>query len=265
MKKLYTILILLCSSVIFCHCHHADEPNKSEVSVSGITETGSSGPYNFIGNIDFSDWDPSSYSHLTINKNYWIDIAPTDTLSIGSSLRIHNLLSTSMSIQIQISSKFTCTANNISLSTSETKALGVGLDSVAIGTDTVANGTITIIFSSSEQLNYAIHWNKPKQGHGGVVHVASPTINCLYPAYPNPAEGSITIAYSINTAGLVQMFVLNDKLQTIDTIINSYQVAGSHAYTWLTTTQQRAKYSSGIYRICLQAGSYKCSGDILLQ
>ena len=67
--------------------------------------------------------------------------------------------------------------------------------------------------------------------------------------YPNPFNPATTINYSVKEPGYIKMnaYDINGKL--IDTIIDSYQVSGSHSVVW-----SPVNLSSGVYYINLTQG-----------
>ena len=266
MIRIMIIVGLCITCFIFYQCKHTTEPIQQNVSVSGITETGTQGPMDFVGALDLNDWDPASYEHLTIKQNYWVDKAVTDTISISGGiavpLKIHNLSQTILKAIIAVSVPFQCSNDSVSIQGGQTETLSLTVDTNLVGNDTLIVRQITITVFN-EQLHYVVGWAKPRNS-GGIVVVEIARKDCLYPAYPNPANGYFAFSYSISTDRTVCLYVLNDKLVPVDTLENSYKKAGTHIYYWLTTTEQQAKFQAGYYRVVLQTDAYSRSGDILL-
>jgi hypothetical protein len=269
MGKLSATFVCLSISLLFIYCDQRTDPGQSQtLRVIGITETGPDGPDDFIGTIDQHDWDIASYKYLTLTDRYWI--YPTiDTFFISSSqtIKLHNLSQFPLSAVFSVSLPFTSSSDSIFLSPLETASVYFNIDSNAIGQSTSVFGELNITISASERYKYFLIWTKPfQQGtSGGVSSPARIPITSLYPAYPNPADGSVRIVYSINAVQNVRLYVLDDKLHVVDTLVHGYQNAGMYAYTWLATTEELAKFSSGMYRIEMQTDSYYSSGDVLLQ
>lgn len=268
MRKIILTAILCLICLIFFQCKQTTEPVQQNDSVTGITETGSESPADFIGTLDLHDWDPSSYQHLTITKNYWIDKATTDTISISGDnvtpLKIHNLSQTTLEVAITVSLPFHCSIDSISIAGGQTGILNLTIDTNSVGTDTIIIQSIHLAFSNNDQLQYVVGWAKPRYTGGGVVVIGIPLKNRLYPAYPNPASGPIAFSYSLSSDQTVFLYVLNDKLEPVDTLDHSFKKAGLYLYNWRTTIEGQSKFQAGYYRVVLKTDAYSRSGDILI-
>ena len=268
MRKTILAAILCVTCIILNQCQNTTEPVQQGNSITGITETGAEGPGDFIGTLDLHDWDPSSYKHLTVAKNYWIDKATTDTISIPGDtvtpLKIHNLSQSTLEVTVTVSLPFHCSIDSISIAGGQTGILNLTIDTNSVGTDTLVIQPIHLSFSNNDQLQYVVGWAKPRSTGGGVVEVGIPLKNCLYPAYPNPASGVISFSYSLGSDQTVFLTVLNDKLELVDTLDHSFKKAGVYIYNWLTTVEEQSKFQAGYYRVALKTDAYSRSGDILL-
>jgi hypothetical protein len=99
-----------------------------------------------------------------------------------------------------------------------------------------------------EQMNYSFY---------GQVPVVT-QINAIY---PNPFNPETTIAYQLAEAGKVRLEVFNIKGQKVDVLLNEYQEAGEHVFTW-----DASGMNSGIYFIRMNNGGYqKTSKAVLLK
>ena len=266
-EKILSILLLFVCLASF-QCKQTSEPEGKKDLSSDITETSAEGPYSFIGTIDLNDWDPSSYGHLIINQDYWIDRASTDTICVSSSssnsIRVHNLSQSSLPVKATIPLPFTCSIDSINLNYKQTATVNLSIDTNLVDQDTLIIRTFSLAVRNGNQIGFIVRWMKPKT-NGGIVVEKVNSKDCLFPAYPNPADGSISINYSVMKDQMVLLYVLNSELQPIDTLVNDFNKAGSHHYTWLPTSQERSKLTSGIYRIVYKTDSYSRFGDILLQ
>jgi len=266
MRRFLVAIILCCSAFIFYHCRHTAEPLQQYDGISGISETGPTGPDDFTGTLDLNDWDPVSYAHLTIRQNFWINKALTDTLSIyGGSvvpLKFHNLSQDVLRLVITVPPPFRCSSDSISIQSGQTQTLNLTADTTAVGNDTLIGRSMTLSVMNNEQLHYTLCWIKPRPPGGGVVVSLLPWKDCLYPAYPNPANGYFSLSFSISTDRFVLFYILNDKFEPVDTLACEYKKAGTYQYNALTTPDQKARLQAGYYRVVLQTDAYSRYGDI---
>jgi len=74
------IALFLCIS----GCDKSVDTTNQELDLSRITATGTHGPGDFIGNIDPSDWAPSSYNAVVFGRSFWMQRnSSSDTLLFG--------------------------------------------------------------------------------------------------------------------------------------------------------------------------------------
>ena len=69
--------------------------------------------------------------------------------------------------------------------------------------------------------------------------------------YPNPFNPQTTIEYSLAQGGPVKLMVYNLLGETVAVLVNEFQSAGTHRYSW----KPAATIPSGIYLYRLEAGS----------
>ncbi len=67
--------------------------------------------------------------------------------------------------------------------------------------------------------------------------------------YPNPFNPATTINYSVKESGYIKMNAYDISGKLVDTIIDSYQVSGSHSVVW-----SPVNLSSGMYYVNLTQG-----------
>ncbi len=74
--------------------------------------------------------------------------------------------------------------------------------------------------------------------------------------YPNPFNPETVIRYSLRASEPVKLTVLNTLGQQVRTLVDDYQVAGTHTVTWDGRSSEGTSVASGIYFYRLQAGDY---------
>lgn len=80
---------------------------------------------------------------------------------------------------------------------------------------------------------------------GGAVMPAGPTLE----AFPNPANPSVSIHYSLPSDGPVQIEMIDVNGRAMATVVNGRQAAGTHTVAW-----NSGNFSSGVYFCRLRAG-----------
>jgi len=78
--------------------------------------------------------------------------------------------------------------------------------------------------------------------------------------YPNPFNLTTTIAFTLSKSDKISIKIYNLTGQEIETLINSYQIAGAHEIKW-----QPAGIPSGIYFYRLQTGAFSAAKKLILQ
>ncbi len=81
----------------------------------------------------------------------------------------------------------------------------------------------------------------------------------LSPAYPNPFNPATTISYSMPETGSVMIAVYDIMGRQIETLVNGTVSSGNHTLTW-----NGAEFSSGIYYVKMNAGTYSHTQKLLL-
>ncbi len=87
----------------------------------------------------------------------------------------------------------------------------------------------------------------------------------LYPALPNPTNGSISFSFGLASAGHVRMEILSRGCIHKRTLADRDFVAGLHVLSWDFTDDQGQPLSPGIYRCVFQAAGIECHGDVQLE
>ncbi len=86
----------------------------------------------------------------------------------------------------------------------------------------------------------------------------------LLPAYPNPFNPEINLAYSLAAPKHVSMEVYNVKGQRVRVLQNSVMDAGSHKVVWNGKDDSAQSLSSGVYFVKFRAGEYSNTQKIVM-
>jgi len=87
----------------------------------------------------------------------------------------------------------------------------------------------------------------------------------LLPNYPNPFNAQTTIRYSLNEDAPVRLQVLNALGQSVRTLVDGKQNAGSHSAAWDGRSENGQNVASGIYLYHLEiAGKYAATRRMAL-
>ncbi len=83
-----------------------------------------------------------------------------------------------------------------------------------------------------------------------------PSKYALFQNYPNPFNPSTVFRYQLPLSGNVTFKIYNILGKDIATLVNGYQNAGMHSYTWNGTDSSGKHVASGIYLARIIAGSF---------
>jgi hypothetical protein len=78
-------------------------------------------------------------------------------------------------------------------------------------------------------------------------------------AYPNPANPTTTIGFTLAEAGHVSVDIFNVAGQKVDTLINSEMKVGSHSVVW-----NASQFSAGVYFYTVKSGSFSKTMKVTL-
>lgn len=168
-------------------------------------------------------FDVSMYLYDQSTTNYWI-IGTTNVPSLSG-----NSLITISNWDIDI--------NNTSGIPGGTYRLGVWVDSNEGISESDENNNAALL---SGNINYS-----PASGVADN-YIDAASVNC----YPNPADNSITLAYSINESTLVSIDIfdlLGNKVESVST--GAQLGTGTH-----TQTIKTSAYANGVYLVSIKAG-----------
>jgi len=235
--------------------------NTPDLNISGITETDASG--NFIGEIDQRDWSSSVYDDIYFGPNIWI--TPRNELlfkedsvgkSLSKSITVFNFSTETLPLGTTISGPFTCLPAEMTITG---KSLSTFIIST-MATDTLSkSGLLTISGSKGDGLTISIRSEFQAQG----VEPISTVSNTLFPAYPNPASGSISIKYSLEKSAQVSLYVRDESNLIVIRLLNNVtQPAGAHSVLW---NLRNEGVSAGFYRVFLKTDSFSAKGDIKIE
>jgi hypothetical protein len=84
-----------------------------------------------------------------------------------------------------------------------------------------------------------------------------PNTFILYPAYPNPFNGIVTLRYQLPNAGKVQIDVFDIQGRNVTNITDEFQQPGEYRVRWDGTNQKGLPVSSGIYFFRVQIANHQ--------
>jgi hypothetical protein len=243
-------------------CEKATDSSDEDLDLSQITETGT-GPSDFIGTIDASDWSPSSYSSVVFGSSFWIQKPSSgDTLYFGGrssgdsasqSLKIYNWGSTDLSINLQVSSPFHTTMNSMIIHPSTLQSVSIYF----ILPDTssmVYNGSLVLKYSALDSMIFMLKGYYISSGSGG--GSVLPVSFSLSPPYPNPTDGQITFSFTVPHSIVALLKVVNNKNNTVAVIAQRNFTSGAQSISW------NAYMPNGNYRVIFESSDYNSQGDI---
>ena len=79
-----------------------------------------------------------------------------------------------------------------------------------------------------------------------------PVASGLSPNFPNPFNSSTRIAYHLATPGPVRLEIYNVLGQSVRTLVNQFQPAGSYQVPWDVRNQEGPAVAAGVYLVRLQ-------------
>lgn len=259
-----TCFFMVCTMLLSISGCERSVETQNELDLSQITATGAQGPGDFTGNIDVSDWSPSSYRAIVFGSSFWLHRdSSSDTLFFGGrsagdsssqSLKIYNWGNSVLSVKLQPGNPFLVTYDSVDIQPSTSG--GMSLYFIQPDTSsTVYHSKLTLRFSTQDSMIFQLRGSRVRPDTGGVVSVV-PREFALAPAYPNPTDGEIRFQFAVPQAIDAVLRVVNMKNEVVATIAQGNQVAGVHVVSW------NANLANGYYRVIFQAGSYTSKGDI---
>lgn len=90
-----------------------------------------------------------------------------------------------------------------------------------------------------------------------------PVSYALHPLRPNPAPGSVEVAFSLPEAGRVSLEVLDVGGRVLRALSNGVFPAGTHRATWDGNDGQGLPAAAGLYFVRMQAGDFAASAKLL--
>jgi len=137
---------------------------------------------------------------------------------------------------------------------SDENVTGTGTEEKALEGITLTSETGTVMGGDTDDWCYIAGTPKP----GDVI----PNHYSMYPAYPNPCYDDISFQYDLPLMVDVKIAILNAAGDTVRTIVNTGQTAGSYTLNWDLHDNSGTTVAPGLYRCHLEAGDFTCSGDI---
>lgn len=89
--------------------------------------------------------------------------------------------------------------------------------------------------------------NPNDSGAAKEVAQQAPLASGLEPNYPNPFNASTQIAYRLATPGLIRLEIYNALGQSVRTLVDELQAAGSYQVRWDARDQRGVAVAAGVY------------------
>lgn len=102
-------------------------------------------------------------------------------------------------------------------------------------------------------------WCESSVGPGNI-----PNQYALWPAFPNPAVGSITVRFGLPVVDSVEVYILAWPERKVRSLVNGSRSAGSFGITWDLRDDDGDLLKPDIYRCVMRTGTFICHGDILI-
>lgn len=265
LNRLQSAFCFSLAIIFIASCNKSVDPHNQLLDLSQITQTGTSGPGDFIGTIDRSDWSPSSYNTVVFGSSFWLQkSSQNDTLSFGGqhagdssiqSLKVYSWGTSSLLIRMQLTtSAFFTTLDSITIPPAVLRTIDVSFV-LPDTTDALHSSTLIMATSTHDTLALHLTGRRVRSDTGGVV-VTIPRTFSFFPAFPNPTDGEIKFEFAVpqNLSGVLK--VVNENNEILGIINQGNYLAGLHVVLWNSTLP------NGNYRVILQAGSYVSQGDI---
>ncbi len=265
-KPIAPLFFFIIASALFSisGCHQSTDTQSQDLDLSQITVTGTQGPGDFLGNIDVSDWDSSSYDQILFRKPFWIQKASlSDSLSFGGraagdtssqELRIYNRSNKNLSVTPQLQGSFFADQDSLQILPASLGRINISFV-LPDTTTTVHNGVLTLHFSTGDSIQLILQGARTRSVDSAV-SVGMPVHFALAPAYPNPTDGEIRFEFSLPRATNAVLRVVNKKNELVTVIAQGNYMAGVHQVSW------NVNLANGNYRVVFDAGTYVSTGDI---
>lgn len=255
----------------FANCNTSTDPEKNDKEIS-ITETDEVG--NFNGNIDQSDWSDNSYDGIYFAKYFWFKQPKDNKIifeakipgeEVKNSIVFYNHSDAVLKMTSNVNLPFFVNNNNLDLLPHRMHSLQVSFI-LPDSTNYIFLDTLKLNFLSGENYWISLCTTIPNTDTSIVIFdPISAAKGGIYPAYPNPTNGTLTIPLAIPTSNLTIINVKDQSGNLIKTIINKILPAGFHTILWDLKDDNDKKISPGYYQILFKSGSFIGQGDIKIE
>ena len=103
--------------------------------------------------------------------------------------------------------------------------------------------------------------NSENDNQGGIV-IAIPVEFALSSPYPNPFINSTTIGVAVPSEALINIYIINESYEIIQTLINENLNAGTHSFLWNAMNDEGSIVEDGYYRVIVNNGSLECFSNL---
>ena len=103
--------------------------------------------------------------------------------------------------------------------------------------------------------------NSENDNQGGIV-ITIPVVFALSSPYPNPFINTTTIGVTVPSDGLINIYIINENYEIIQTLINENLNAGNYSFLWNSMNDEGSIVEDGFYRVIVNNGSLECFANL---
>ena len=264
-----SFIIFLISFFFYTGCEKSTAPEVDSLKFSGITETDENGT--LIGNFDRDDWSfPNIFFNNAIQINPHTSIGFVAT-QINQQITIHIKFKNFSSDIFQLS--FSQPGPPFYLDKSELLLVAGSVDSITASfilpdtSNVIIEDILSIQAQSKEKIDFTLKgiWENPNEVVG--VEIVSPVIKYSFlPAYPNPAQDSITFRFvNIVQVAYVNLNIIDINESVIKKLVDKIYSVGDYTVKWDLKNDNDVRVDAGLYRARIYIDDFISHGDIMIE
>lgn len=269
--KIKLVIITLFLLFILNSCKNSTEPSEIELieldGITNITEVNQFG--SFIGNIDRTDWDGSSYDGIYFGSNFWFKEPKDKQIKFYSKIpnkkiivliSFYNYSETVINLTSNVDYPFSLNKSSLDLLTKKMSILEISY-TLPDMTNYFFQDTLFLNFSTGEKYNielmtYAEGNNRDSGPPGGPV---------ISPAYPNPTISNVNIRITLAASNRTKITVKDKYDKIVKNIKDETLSPGFYNFSWDLMDNNNQKLAPGYYRVYFTSGSLQYQGDIKIE